>query len=275
LWAVVKNKYHHPRKLFLLASAGLVSVTPILAQEEAAKEPAPLDVSKLNLAELEYMFPAPGEILVSLKAANPDVWKSVTAAAANLAGSADDEASAALLLGAAVADCFLAIETEDSALFEKRSTSVLEAAKKLGAEEPLMEAGSALVKMAKDGEWDAMLGKLDELHTQTIEAMRKIGDDDAEAICLASGWVRGLALYSEGLLADYSEEGTLVLRQGELLQQLNLKLDKISDSAKEHDGVKKLSAALAKLPAAMPEGKEDTLTKEKVAELNAIAKSAI
>jgi hypothetical protein len=151
---------------------------------------------------------------------------------------------------------------------------VLDAAKKLGAEEPLMEAGSKLVKMAKDGEWDAMLGKLDEIHTQTIQAMRKIGDDDAEAICLASGWVRGLALYSEGLLADYSEEGSLVLRQGELLQQLNLKLDKISDSAKENDGVKKLSAALAKLPAAMPQGKEDTLTKEKVAELNAIAESA-
>lgn len=240
------------------------------AQEEAPKDDSPLDLSTVR--DADYFLPVPGEILATLKAAKPEVWKSVTEAAGEPAGTADSEASAALLLGASVADCFLAIEAEDADLFESRSKSVLEAARKLGAEQPLLDSGAALVKLAKDGEWDKMEQKLDRLHLDTLEAMRRIGDEDAEAICLASGWLRGLRLYTAAVLADYSAEATKALRQQDPAKHLAAKLAGISDSAKEDEGVKALAGTFAKLPAAMPAGTGDTLTEEQVKALNEIAK---
>ncbi len=255
---------------FLVITSLGCGVFNALAEEEAPKDDSPLDLSTVQ--DSDYALPVPGEILASLNAAKPETWKSVAEAAGAPAGSIDDEASSAVLLGAAVADCFLAIESQDASLFENRSKSVLEAARKLGAEQPLLDSGAALVKTAADGEWDKILPQLDRLHLDTIDAMRKIGDDDAEAITLASGWLRGLRLYTEALLADYSADATKALRQRDLAKHLTAKLDGISDSAKENESVKKLSAALAKLPAALPEGEEDTLTQEQVKALNEIAK---
>ncbi|MFT4177444.1 MAG: hypothetical protein QM627_12425 [Luteolibacter sp.] len=259
----------------MLATALLCgSVFIACAQEETPKPDETLDIKTLKLADEDYAMPVPGEILSTLKSAKPEVWTKVTAAAQSLDISADDEASAAIQLGAAVADCFLSIETKDAALFEKRSNTALEAAKKLGAEQAILDSGKSLQDLVKEEAWMKLVPKLDNLHLETLAAMRKVDDADSEAICLASGWLRGLYLFSEGLLADYSAEPTLALRQKDLVNHLIKKMDGISDSAKESPQVKALSTALSKLPDALPDGKEDTLTKEQVATLNEIAKSA-
>jgi len=269
------NPNHQPlRNLLLVTSIFCGSSLAVFAEENPKKDESPLDLKTLKLADSDYAMPLPGEILSTLKSAKPEAWKQVTAAAQTLDVAADDEASSAILLGASVADCFLAIETKDTALFDKRSDTALEAAKKLGAEQPILDSGKTLKDLVKEGAWMKVVPKLDNLHLETLAAMRKIDDTDSEAITLASGWLRGLYLFSEGLLADYSAEPTLALRQKDLVNHLITKLNGISDSAKESTQVKALSAALGKLPAALPEAKDATLTKEQVATLNAIAKSA-
>ena len=261
------------RHLLMVATLCLGQSAPLTAEEKKIDK-APLDLTALKIDQSEIALPTPGEILTTLKSAKAETWKAALAALGAPAGNTSDEASSAVLLGAAVADCFLAIETKDATLFDDRAKSVLAAARKLGAEEPLLESGASLSKMAKDGKWSDMPQMLDRLHLASIDAMRKIGDEDAEAICLASGWLRGLALYTEALGAEYTAEGTLALRQKDLVKHLAARLGTLSESAAENESVKSLIAAFDKLPAALPDGKEDTLTKEQVATLNTIAKGA-
>ncbi len=270
------------RSTFLTAMllAGGVSVLTAQTEKPATTAATPtaavpldkgggeLDLSKFPGQVIdEVIVPVPSEIFTVLdKLGDPD-WKAevTTTPKPNFSERTD----VALLLGATVADGFIAVQAEDKTSVTDVGRNVLSLAQALGVKDDVIRHCQAIDDAANTAKWDVVRQELDATQA-TVRAKMQQMQDGALAECISvGGWLRGTQVITAVIGKQWTAERAELLYQPDLAEYFNDALEEMLVKAKNPAKLKDIADGLSRVRELMDNGGGD-ITSTAVTEMNTV-----
>lgn len=220
----------------------------------------------------EVIVPVPSEIFAALdRLGDPDWKKQINAARRP---SFTERTDVALLLGATVADGFIAVQAQDQKTVEEVGRDVLSLAAALGVKEDVLKHCEAIDEAAKSAKWDTVRTELDATQA-TVKAKMEALRDGALAECISvGGWLRGTEVITSVIIDTYSKDRAELLSQPDLADYFNDALEEMLTRAKNPAKLKSIADGVARLREIMQSGDEN-LTEKSVKEMHGICTSLV
>lgn len=220
----------------------------------------------------EVIVPVPSEIFSALdRLGNPD-WKAQITRTER--PSFTERTDIALLLGATVADGFIAVQAEDKKTVENVGRDVLALSTALGVREDVLKHCQAIDDAAKVAKWDTVRTELDATQA-TVKAKMEALRDGALAECISvGGWLRGTEVITSVVNKSFSKERAELLYQPDLADYFNDALEDMLTKAKSPAKLKGIADGLAQLREIMQSGDEN-LSEKAVSDMHRITTSLV
>lgn len=256
------------------ACAALFSTLPSRAAEDKEKVVPDKGAGELDLSQFpgqvveEIIVPVPSEVFSALdRLGNPD-WKAQVKHGDRPAFT--DRTDVALLLGATVADGFIAVQAEDKKTVENVGRDVLALATALGVREDVLKHCQAIDDAASGARWDNVRTELDATQA-TVKAKMDSLRDGALAECVSvGGWLRGTEVITSVIGKAFSKDRAELLYQPDLADYFNDALEEMLTKSKNPAKLKSIADGLARLREIMQSGDEN-LTLDSVNEMHRIS----
>ena len=142
-------------KKTLLCVLGLATLTPLRAAHPsppAASKPFPPQFTMVD----GVLVPVPSEIFNTLDKFRHSNWRAVQRPELARWKPPGNQAENALLLGAVIAEGFIAVEAEDAVETKSLGRAVLKLARGLGVEKAALRRSRSIVDYAEKGDWPAV-----------------------------------------------------------------------------------------------------------------------
>ncbi len=245
-----------------LLSAPLCSAqgTKEAEKKEAEKVAPDKGAGELDLTKFpgqivdEVIVPVPSEIFTALDRLGNQDWKAQINHTPR--PSFTDRTDVALLLGATVADGFIAVQAEDKKSVENVGKDVLALATALGVKEDVLKHCQAIDDASKTGKWDVIRTELDATQA-TVKAKMESMRDGALAECISvGGWLRGTEVITGVITKSFSKDRAELLYQPDLADYFNDALEDMLTKAKSPK-LKNIADGLAQLREIMQSGTEN------------------
>ncbi len=256
------------------ACAALFSALPSRAADDKEKVVPDKGAGELDLTQFpgqvveEVIVPVPSEVFSALdRLGNPD-WKAQVKHGDRPAFT--DRTDVALLLGATVADGFIAVQAEDKKTVENVGRDVLALATALGVREDVLKHCQAIDDAANGAKWDTVRTELDATQA-TVKAKMDSLRDGALAECVSvGGWLRGTEVITSVIGKAFSKDRAELLYQPDLADYFNDALEEMLTKSKNPAKLKSIADGLARLREIMQSGDEN-LTLDSVNEMHRIS----
>jgi hypothetical protein len=185
--------------------------------------PRQIDLTKFPATRLDdVVVPLPSEIFNVLdKLGTPD-WRGQLRNP-NIS-SRGERPQIALLLGAVVAEGFVAVEARDTERVKSIGRNVLELARAIGVEKTVLSRTNAILTQADRSNWVVVRKELDGALTDVKTAMIELKDDQLAHLVSLGGWLRGTEVLTSIVGKDYSPDGADLLNQPDLLRYFQERL---------------------------------------------------
>jgi hypothetical protein len=215
----------------------------------------------------EVVVPVPSEIFSVLdKLGDPD-WKAQVSTTPK--PSLSERTDVALLLGATVADGFIAVQAEDKTAVQDVGRNVLSLAGALGVKDDVLRHCQAIDEAAGNAMWDTVRQELDTTQATVRNKMQQM-QDGALAECISvGGWLRGTQVITAIITKQFSTERAELLYQPDLAQYFNTTLEEMLVKAKNPAKLKDIANGLARIQELMDNGGGD-INAAAVSEMNAV-----
>ena len=201
-------------------------------------------------------MPVPSEIFGSLdKFANAN-WRSVQLPGLSRSKPRGDQTQIALLLGAVIAEGFIAVEAKDAAELKDLGGAALTLARALGVERVVMRRSESIVENAEKNDWGAVRREWDAVLPDVQRGMKELRSEPLSQLVSLGGWLRGTRALTGLILQKYSARSAEMLRQPALLQYFEKRLREMGTNAsvsKMGVGLKKMQILVADSSQAIPE----------------------
>jgi hypothetical protein len=215
LTASRKEKVSSPMPKFLI-SIPFVTLAALLV----AQTPPPTGVQSLPSQSTtidDVLVPVPSEIFATLDKFAHSNWRAVQRPELAQWKPHGDQAAIALLLGAVIAEGFVAVEAEDAAEVKSVGRAVLALARGLGVERTALRRSRSIIEHAERGDWPAVRKEWDGVLPDVERAMKELKSEQLAQLVSLGGWLRGTQILSALVLQNYSRENAALLRQPALL----------------------------------------------------------
>ena len=253
--------------------AAIFVVTTSVAADKKDKVVPDKGAGELDLTQFpgqvvdEVIVPVPSEIFSALDRLGDPDWKAQVARTARPLFT--ERTDVALLLGATVADGFIAVQAEDKKTVENVGRDVLTLATALGVREDVIKHCQAIDDAAKSAKWDVVRTELDATQA-TVKAKMESLRDGALAECISvGGWLRGTEVITAVIIKAFSKERAELLYQPDLADYFNDALEEMLTKAKSPAKLKIIADGLAQLRELMQSGDEN-LSEKSVNEMHRI-----
>ena len=215
----------------------------------------------------EVIVPVPSEIFTVLdKLGDPD-WKAEVGVTPK--PSFNERTDVALLLGATVADGFIAVQAEDKKSVQEVGKNVLSLAQALSVKDDVLRHCQAIDDAANASKWDVVRSELDATQATVRGKMQQM-QDGALAECISvGGWLRGTQVITAVIGKSFSAERAELLYQPDLAEYFNDALEEMLVKAKNPAKLKLIADGLARVRELMDNGGGD-ITAAAVAEMNTV-----
>jgi hypothetical protein len=260
----------------LLLAGGASAVTAQTSKPAAtptAAVPADKGGGELDLTKFpgqvidEVIVPVPSEIFTVLdKLGDPD-WKAEVSTTPKPTFS--ERTDVALLLGATVADGFIAVQAEDKTSVTDVGRNVLSLAQALGVKDDVIRHCQAIDDAANTAKWDLVRQELDATQA-TVRAKMQQMQDGALAECISvGGWLRGTQVITAVIGKQWTAERAELLYQPDLAEYFNDALEEMLVKAKNPAKLKDIADGLSRIRELMDNGGGD-ITSAAVTEMNTV-----
>ena len=261
-------------KFLTICTAGWLSLALLsTAADDASKVAPDKGAGELDLTQFpgqivdEVIVPVPSEIFSALDRLGDPDWKKQVLA--TVRPSFTERTDVALLLGATVADGFIAVQAEDRKTVEDVGRDVLSLAAVLGVREDVLKHCEAIDAAAKAAKWDTVRTELDATQA-TVKAKMETLRDGALAECISvGGWLRGTEVITSVIAGGYSKDRAELLYQPDLADYFNDALEDMLTRAKNPARLKSIADGVARLREIMQSG-DEILTEKSVKEMHGI-----
>jgi len=201
--------------------AGTVLVAASLSAR-AADTPKQVDVKQLSKKVEDVVVPLPNEVFGALNKLGGVNWREYvrTDKGANFT----ERPRIALLLGAVIADGFIAVQAEDAPMVKDIGERVLGLSKAIGVSSSITAHAKAITDAADKRNWAGVRQELDKTQNSVQQAMNEVHDEKLSQLVSLGGWLRGTEVLTAVVTKKYSEEGSELLHQPDLLHYFETRL---------------------------------------------------
>jgi hypothetical protein len=225
----------------------LALVAPLLCQAQS-EPPRHIDVGSLPATATmvdEVVVPVPTEVFGVLDKLGSPNWHEVLrpVKAENLG----ERSQVALLLGATIAEGFIAVEAQDPEEVKKVGRQVLSLSKAIGVQKSVISRTSSIIEAADKKDWPMIRRELDGATQDVKQAMIDLKDDQLAQLVSMGGWLRGTEALTQVVMKNYSKDGAELLHQPVIVQYFERKLDGLNPRLKENKVVTRIANRLPEL----------------------------
>src|SRR5213595_793077 len=206
-------------KYLKLTAVALIGLT-LCAQ--GARTPQHIDIKQLSKTVEDVVVPLPNEIFGALNKLGAVNWKEQVRT--DKGASFTERPRIALLLGTVIADGFVAVQAEDAPAVKEIGQKVLTLAKGIGVGNSITPHAKAITDAADKRDWTAVRQELDRTQNSVQTAMNEVHDEKLSQLVSLGGWLRGTEVLTAVVNKRYSEEGSELLHQPDLLAYFQTRL---------------------------------------------------
>jgi hypothetical protein len=202
---------------------GLICIVAALAAASHLRahppETAPAEQLPPHVTRVEgVLVPVASEVFATLDKFKDSNWRAVQRQELMRARPRGDQASIALLVGAVIAEGFVAVAAEDAPAVTNLGRSLLSLARGLGVEQWALKRSRSIVDHAESGDWAAVRKEWDRVLPDVHEGMKELKSEELAHLVSLGGWLRGAEAVSVLVSQRYSPEDAELLRQPVLLE---------------------------------------------------------
>ena len=204
----------------MISFVRIAKLTPLLLavlsiSVRAADPPKRVDVKQLSKKVDDVVVPLPNEVFGALNKLGNVNWHEYVR---NEKGSNFTERPRiALLLGAVIADGFIAVQAEDAQTVKDIGQRVLSLAKGIGVGNSITPHAKAITEAADKKNWTAVRQELDRTQNSVQQAMNEVHDEKLAQLVSLGGWLRGTEILTTVVTKRFSPEGAELLHQPDLV----------------------------------------------------------
>jgi hypothetical protein len=185
--------------------------------------PSQIDLSKFPATQLDdVVVPLPSEVFNVLDKLGSPNWQGELREPT--VKNRGERTQIALLLGAVVAEGFVAVEAADKGRVQRIGRDVLELARAIGVESTVLSRTNSIITKADSGDWVAVRRELDGALTDVKNAMIELKDAQLAHLVSLGGWLRGIEVLTSVVQKSYSPDGADLLNQPDLLKYFQQRL---------------------------------------------------
>lgn len=189
----------------------------------ALEPPKRIDVKQLSKKVEDVVVPLPNEVFAALNKLGGVNWREYVR---NEKGNNFKERPRiALLLGAVIADGFIAVQAEDAPTVKEIGQRVLALAKGIGVGNSITPHAKAITEAADHRNWNGVRQELDRTQNSVQQAMNEMHDQKLSQLVSLGGWLRGTEVLTAVVNKRYSDEGAELLHQPDLLNYFHTRIE--------------------------------------------------
>jgi hypothetical protein len=264
-----------PTRAFL--SCGLLAAlwsTLAISQDKGTSPATKGNESGLDLTNFpgmvleDVVVPVPSELLSVLdKLGDPD-WKQELVLGPK--PEFTDRREVALLLGATVADGFIAVQAQDLPSVERIGKEVLQLSRSLGVKDAVNEHCNRIATAAKKNDWPAVREALDATQATVRERMARMKDETLAECISIGGWLRGTQVLTNVIAKSYTQTRAELLHQPDLAEYFRDTLQELEAKGNTPEKITLLSSGLGQIYEIMAKP-ETSLDREAVGTIQRIS----
>jgi phosphoglycolate phosphatase-like HAD superfamily hydrolase len=209
-----------PFAKFSKLAGTLVVVASLSAR--AADTPKHVDVKQLSKKVEDVVVPLPNEVFGALNKLGGVNWREYVRN--DKGANFTERPRIALLLGAVIADGFIAVQAEDAPTVKDIGQRVLSLSKAIGVSSSITAHAKAITDAADKRNWAGVRQELDKTQNSVQQAMNEVHDEKLSQLVSLGGWLRGTEVLTAVVTKRYSEEGSELLHQPDLLNYFETRL---------------------------------------------------
>src|SRR3954451_10663154 len=218
-----------PIAKFCKMSAALLAALSLSAR--AAEVPKHVDVKQLSKKVEDVVVPLPNEVFGALNKLGGVNWREYVR---NDKGTNFTERPRiALLLGAVIADGFIAVQAEDAPTVKDIGQRVLSLSKGIGVSSSITAHAKAISEAADKRNWAGVRQELDKTQNSVQTAMNELHDEKLSQLVSLGGWLRGTEVLTAVVSKRYSQEGAELLHQPDLVTNFQSQLSSMPPEKQE------------------------------------------
>ncbi|HEY8834417.1 MAG TPA: hypothetical protein VIM09_02450 [Chthoniobacterales bacterium] len=206
-------------KISKLTGAVLAAVS---LSVNAADTPKHVDVKQLSKKVEDVVVPLPNEVFGALNKLGGVNWREYVRN--DKGANFTERPRIALLLGAVIADGFIAVQAEDPATVKDIGQRVLSLSKAIGVSSSITAHAKAITDAADRRDWAQVRQELDKTQNSVQQAMNEVHDEKLSQLVSLGGWLRGTEILTAVVTKRYSQEGAELLHQPDLLNYFETRL---------------------------------------------------
>src|SRR5213596_575689 len=209
-----------PFAKILKTSAAVLAAMSLSAQ--ATEVPKRVDVKKLSKTVEDVVVPLPNEVFGALNKLGGVNWREYVRN--DKGANFTERQRIALLLGAVIADGFIAVQAEDAETVKEIGQRVTTLAKGIGVGNSITPHAKAIIEAADKRNWDGVRPELDRTQNSVQQAMNEVHDEKLSKLVRLGGWLRGTEVLTSVVTRHFSADGAELLHQPDLLSYFQTRL---------------------------------------------------
>lgn len=220
----------------------------------------------------DVLVPVPREVFNALDKFGNSNWVEVQRRDLPRWKTRGDQAQISLLLGALIAEGFIAVEAKDAPEVKKIGTAVLKVASALGVKTPALRRSSAIIEDAEKRDWAAVREEWDGVFVDVEGAMRELNSEQLSHLVSVGGWLRGTEALSALILQNYSPSETELLRQPASLDYFEKRMAEMDRRLRSKALVAKMQNGIRRIRPLVERDEGAEISKQAVEEIGAITR---
>src|SRR6476646_6996802 len=209
-----------PFAKILKTSAALLAAMSLSAS--ATEAPKHVDVKQLSKKVEDVVVPLPNEVFDALNKLGGVNWREYVRN--DKGANFTERPRIALLLGAVIADGFIAVQAEDAETVKDIGQRVTTLAKGIGVGNSITPHAKAIIEAADKRNWNNVRRELDRTQNSVQQAMNEVHDEKLSQLVSLGGWLSGTEVLTSVVNEHFSADGAELLHQPDLLSYFQKRL---------------------------------------------------
>jgi hypothetical protein len=185
-----------------------------------------------------------------------------------------DQVHIALLLGAVVAEGFVAMEAKDSAEVKDVGHAVLSLARGLGVGRVALRRNQSIMDYAEQNKWTAARNEWDGVLSDLEKGMIQLRSERISQLVSLGGWLRGMEALCALIVQDYSPERAELIRQTAVIDYLEKQLVEMQREIGSRSTVGKMLKGIRRIRRLI-EAEKGPITEKTVRKIGSLCKGLV
>src|ERR1700758_4715542 len=190
-------------------------VCGLALRAHGAQAPQHINIKQLSTTVEDVVVPLPNEIFGALNKLGTVNWRAHVRS--DKGPNFTERPRIALLLGAVIADGFIAVQAEDAETVKEIGQRVMTLAKGIGVGNSITPHAKAIIEAADKRNWSNVRRELDRTQNSVQKAMNEVHDEKLSQLVSLGGWLRGTEVLTSVVNEHFSSDGAELLHQPDLL----------------------------------------------------------